>query len=187
MTGRGRLIGVVGPSGVGKDTVMRALSEAHPGLRLVRRVITRTGGAVGEDCDVVTEREFETRCEAGAFALHWKAHGMSYGVPRGIDGQLAKGHDLLVNLSRSVLGQAQAQFPGFTTLVLTASKEVLRQRLIERGRESQSEVEGRLARRDFACPQELEAVIEIRNDGGLEDTVNLVLSALYPENESRVS
>ncbi|WP_294622541.1 phosphonate metabolism protein/1,5-bisphosphokinase (PRPP-forming) PhnN [uncultured Roseovarius sp.] len=186
MTGQGRLIGVVGPSGVGKDTVMRALSEAHPGLRLVRRVITRTGGAVGEDCDVVTEREFETRCEAGAFALHWQAHGMSYGVPRDIESQLAEGHDLLVNLSRSVLGHAQAQFPGFTTLVLRASEEILRQRLIERGRESQSEVEGRLARRDFALPQGLDAVIGIRNDGQLEDTANLVLAALYPEKESRV-
>lgn len=186
MTRQGRLIGVVGPSGVGKDTVMRALAEAHPGLCLVRRVITRSGGAVGEDCDVVSPQEFEMRRAAGAFALHWQAHGMSYGVPQLIGGQLAEGQDLLVNLSRSVLVQAQARFSGFTTLLLTASEDVLRARLVQRGRESAAEVEDRLARRDFALPDELEWVTEVRNDGDLDSTVNAVLDALYPENESRV-
>jgi len=186
MTGQGRLIGVVGPSGVGKDTVMRALSEAHPGLGLVRRVITRPGSAVGEDCSVVSQEIFDETREGGGFALHWQAHGMSYGVPQEIEAQLAEGRDLLVNLSRTVLAPAQTRFPAFMTLFLTASEEVLRQRLIERGRESQSEVEGRLARRDFALPQGLEPVIEIRNDGKLGDTVNLVLAALYPEKESRM-
>ncbi|WP_306151790.1 phosphonate metabolism protein/1,5-bisphosphokinase (PRPP-forming) PhnN [Roseovarius sp. MMSF_3281] len=186
MTEQGRLIGVVGPSGVGKDTVMRALSEARPGLRLVRRVITRAGSAVGEDCDVVTPQEFEVRREVGAFALHWQAHGMSYGVTQAIGGQLAEGHDLLVNLSRSVLARAQAGFPGFVTLLLTASEDVLRARLMQRGRESEAEVEDRLARRDFALPEGLERVIEVHNDGDLDGTVNAALAALYPENVRRV-
>lgn len=187
MTGTGRLIGVVGPSGVGKDTVMQALSEAHPGLGLVRRVITRSGSAVGEDCDVVSQETFDAKRDGGGFALYWQAHGMSYGVPQAIEAQLAEGRDLLVNLSRTVLGRAQTRFPGFMTLVLKASEEVLRDRLNERGRESQSEVEQRLARRYFALPQGLEPVIEICNDGDLEETVQLALAALYPEKESRVT
>ena len=40
----GRMIAVVGPSGVGKDTVMQALVDAAPQLSLVRRVITRRSG-----------------------------------------------------------------------------------------------------------------------------------------------
>ena len=47
MTG-GRLIGVVGPSGVGKDTVMAALAAARPGLHVVRRCITRSEEMAGE-------------------------------------------------------------------------------------------------------------------------------------------
>ena len=36
----GLLVGVVGPSGVGKDTIMAAISEAAPEFGIVRRVIT---------------------------------------------------------------------------------------------------------------------------------------------------
>ncbi|MRU15959.1 phosphonate metabolism protein/1,5-bisphosphokinase (PRPP-forming) PhnN [Roseovarius sp. A21] len=186
MIQRGRLIGVVGPSGVGKDTVMRALSDACPELGLVRRVITRSGGAVGEDCDVVSRAEFDTRRARGEFALHWQAHGLHYGVPGKVGRQLAGGKDLLVNLSRSVLLEAQDRFPGFLTLVLTASEEVLRERLLQRGRESRSEIAGRLERRNFAIPEGLNRVIEIRNEGCLEDTVQAARAALYPENDCRV-
>jgi ribose 1,5-bisphosphokinase len=187
MTPRGRLIGVVGPSGVGKDTVMQALAGACPGLGLVQRVITRSGGAIGEDCEVVSGAEFEARRARGAFALHWQAHDLGYGVPKEIDSQLSAGKDLLVNLSRTVLLDAQERFPGFMTVVLTASEEILRDRLLQRGRESLSEITGRMERRNFSIPEGLKRVIEIRNEGCLEDTVKAARAALYPENEHRVT
>lgn len=186
MMGQGRLIGVVGPSGVGKDTVMQALSRSRPTLGLVRRAITRSGRAIGEDCEVVSEAEFDARCARGDYALHWRAHGLRYGVPRDVETQLAAGKDLLVNLSRSVLLEAQERFPGFMTLVLTASEDVLRARLLQRGRESLSEIDGRLERRHFAIPEGLSRVVEIRNDGRLADTVDAARAALYPENDCRV-
>ncbi|MGB0905008.1 MAG: phosphonate metabolism protein/1,5-bisphosphokinase (PRPP-forming) PhnN, partial [Mangrovicoccus sp.] len=37
----GRFIAVVGPSGVGKDSVMAGLMERRPDLLLAKRVITR--------------------------------------------------------------------------------------------------------------------------------------------------
>lgn len=185
MTPQGRLIGVVGPSGVGKDTVMLALSRAHPSLGLVRRVITRSGGAIGEDCEVVSEAEFDSHRERGDFAVHWRAHDMCYGVSKDIGHQLAQGRDLLVNLSRSVLVEAQSRFPGFTVLVLTAPEAILRERLIQRGRESLDEIDGRLDRRDFRIPDALNHVVEIANDGDVGDTVQKAYAALYPENEYR--
>lgn len=185
MTPQGRVIGVVGPSGVGKDTIMQALSRAHPNLGLVRRVITRSGDAIGEDCEVVSEAEFDRRCERGEFAVHWKAHDMRYGVPNDIAHQLAQGCDLLVNLSRSVLSEAQSRFPDFTVLVLTAPEAILRERLIQRGRESLDEIDGRLDRRDFRIPDALNHVVEIVNDGDVGDTVQKAYAAIYPENEYR--
>ena len=56
----GRLIAGVGPSGVGKDSVMQGVAEVMPQLHLVRRVITRAPGLGGEDYDAVSEAQFPT-------------------------------------------------------------------------------------------------------------------------------
>ncbi len=52
------VIAVVGPSGVGKDSVMDALVARVPGIRRVRRVITRPEGEEGEAFDRVSVDEF---------------------------------------------------------------------------------------------------------------------------------
>ena len=63
----GRLIAVVGPSGVGKDSVMLGIHQAMPDVHLVRRVITRPAAAGGEKFDAVTETEFADLAANGAF------------------------------------------------------------------------------------------------------------------------
>ena len=179
----GRLIGVVGPSGVGKDTVMQAVASARPGIHLVRRVITRPSKAGGEDFEGVSEQEFGRRVVRGDFALHWQAHGLQYGIPRDISDRLSHGQTALVNLSRAVLREAQARFPVFSVLSLTARSEVLAARLAGRGRESAEEITRRLARADYALPEGLTEVVTIDNSGTLADTVDAVLKALAPEQE----
>lgn len=179
---RGRLIGVVGPSGVGKDTVMQAVAAARPDLGLVRRVITRPTGSGGEDFDGVTELTFQRRMASGDFALHWQAHGLRYGIPRGVEDDLAQGQSLLVNLSRAMLLEAQARFDGFSVLSLTASPQALAARLHGRGRESPEEIERRLARAGYGLPKGLARVVCIDNSGALDDTVGAVLRA-FPASE----
>jgi len=179
----GRLIGVVGPSGVGKDTVMEAVARAWPGLHLVRRVITRPEEAGGEAFDGVSDEVFRRRVVAGDFALHWQAHGLQYGIPRDVEDVLAEGRVAMVNLSRAVLGEAQDRFPGFAVLSLTATPEVLAQRLQGRGRESAADIARRLARADNALPAGLDRVVTIDNSGALEDTVAAVLAAFRAREE----
>ncbi|WP_422032948.1 phosphonate metabolism protein/1,5-bisphosphokinase (PRPP-forming) PhnN [Roseovarius sp.] len=174
----GALIGVVGPSGVGKDSVMQALAEAEPSMGLVRRVITRPEAAGGEDFEGVSEADFARRREVGEFVLHWPAHGLHYGVPATVKARLAGGETCLVNLSRAVLGQAERLFERFVTLHLTAPAEVLAERLAKRGREDEAEMERRLSRQGFALPEGLGRVIEVANDGPLERTVATVLARL---------
>lgn len=67
---QGRLIAVVGPSGVGKDSVMAGIHEAMPRLHLVRRVITRAPELGGEDYDAVSDEQFAALLRDGAFAVH---------------------------------------------------------------------------------------------------------------------
>jgi len=176
----GRLIAVVGPSGVGKDSVMAGIAAAAPALVPVRRVITRAGDAGGEVFDAVTEADFADMVRQGAFCLHWGAHGLYYGIPAQVLADVQGGVTRMANLSRSVLEQAAVLFPAMTVLHITASPQVLAQRLSGRGRESADQVAARLARSVQPLPQGLE-VITLRNDGALTDTVAQALSALQPE------
>ncbi len=176
---KGRLIAVVGPSGVGKDSVMTAMAARRPDLGIVRRVITRAPGLGGEDYEAVGETEFAHMAATGAFCLHWRAHGLHYGIPASVRDRLADGRDMLVNLSRGVLAEMQAAFPGAVVLHLTARPETLAERLAGRGREPRDVIEKRLARADLSLPAGVRAV-EIPNDGPLSETVDAALAALYP-------
>ncbi|WP_136442177.1 phosphonate metabolism protein/1,5-bisphosphokinase (PRPP-forming) PhnN [Pacificoceanicola onchidii] len=175
----GRLIAVVGPSGVGKDSVMRGLGEAMPGLHLVRRVITRAPGLGGEEYDAVTLPAFEDMVENGAFAVHWGAHGLRYGIPQTVRFHLTKGTDCLANFSRGALAEAAETFENFIVLNITATPETLALRLAARGRESAEEIAGRLAVTQKPLPKGLE-VIEISNDGPLDETLARAVARLQP-------
>jgi ribose 1,5-bisphosphokinase len=182
----GRFIAVVGPSGVGKDTVIAGLCAARPGLHRVRRAITREAEAVGEEFEALSLAEFEVAEAAGAFALAWRAHGLAYGIPAGVHGILGAGVDAVANLSRGVLDPARVAFPGMAVLALTASAEVLSARLAARGRESAEDVAARLARAG-AWEVAGQDVIRVENDRPLDATLAAVLAALYPESGWRLS
>jgi len=177
---RGRLMAVVGPSGAGKDTVMRAMAAARPGLGRVRRVITRPADPGGERHEPVSEAEFESRLREGGFVLHWRAHGLRYGVPVGIGLDLAMGRDLLVNLSRGMLAEAQGRFQPFAVLHLVATREVLAARLAARGREAQAEVAERLDGADRALPESVGPVVRLDTDAPAERLALRALARLYP-------
>ena len=180
---KGPVIAVVGPSGVGKDSVMEALAASDPGLCLMRRVVTRAAEAGGEDYEAVSEQEFARRVEAEHFALHWGAHGLHYGIPRTIEDLRADGQGVLVNLSRSVLLEAQQRFDNFIVLSLTARPEVLAERLSRRGREDRAEVARRLARATHPLPSGLRHLHEIDNSGALAAAVSAAKAAIYAVGE----
>lgn len=175
----GRLIAVVGPSGVGKDSVMAGMIAARPDMRLVRRTITRAPGLGGEDYNAVTPEAFDAAALDGAFCVHWTAHGLSYGIPADVLSDVRDGKDCLANFSRSALLQAGEIFPALIILNITASPATLARRLAGRGRETEAEIAARLAQADKCLPAGLN-VVTISNDGALEDTITMALAALQP-------
>jgi ribose 1,5-bisphosphokinase len=166
---------IVGPSGAGKDTLIRGALAARPDLRLARRVITRPATAGGEDFDGVTEAEFAEMQARGEFALDWAAHGLRYGIPRV---QVTGPGDILFNGSRAALPLAARVFPGLRVIVVTAPDAVLASRLADRGRETAGDITARLARADFALPPGISAVTVV-NDGTEQDGVARLLAALH--------
>ncbi|WP_085723315.1 phosphonate metabolism protein/1,5-bisphosphokinase (PRPP-forming) PhnN [Pseudomonas sp. R37(2017)] len=179
----GRLIYLIGPSGSGKDSLLDAARTrlAERGCRIVRRVITRSAEAVGEEALGVSARQFADMQARGAFALSWHANGLSYGIPREIDDWLAAGQDVLINGSRGHLQNTRLRYPNVLVVLLTVDQAVLRQRLLERGRESLIEIDQRLARNARFNEQLLAqdpAVHLLDNSGALEHTVQRLLACI---------
>ncbi len=174
----GRLIAVVGPSGVGKDSVIDGLVARVAGLARARRTITRPADAGGEDFEGVTPEAFAARAAAGAFALRWEAHGLAYGIPQEELAPLAAGQDVIANLSRRALPAARATVQRLVVLALSARPETLAARLGARGRENEGEITGRLARDTGPLPAGL-VVLPLANDGRLDDTLRAAKAALF--------
>jgi ribose 1,5-bisphosphokinase len=178
----GVLVLVVGPSGVGKDTLLDGARAAFAGDGLVlfpRREITRPRDAGGEDHVPVSEIDFTERQRAGGYGLSWRAHGLRYGIPAGIAHDLAAGRTVVVNVSRGVLDEARARYPKVRVISITADPELLAERLARRGREDAADIAQRLAR-----AQTVEVagddVVVVRNDGTPEAGVALLMAAIRP-------
>jgi phosphonate metabolism protein PhnN/1,5-bisphosphokinase (PRPP-forming) len=170
------IFAVVGPSGAGKDTLIRGAIASRPDLRLVRRVVTRPAEAGGEDFEGVSLPEFALRRDRGDFALWWEAHGLCYGIPRA---QVEGPGDVLFNGSRAVLPEATRVFPGLRVILVTAPDAVLAARLAARGRETEADIRARLARAAFTLPDGIAAETVV-NDGSEEAGLARFLAALQP-------
>ena len=159
----GKLIYLMGPSGSGKDSLIEAVRPylAARGCEVMRRVITRSAEAVGEDAIGVSQQDFQSLKAQSAFALDWQANGLEYGIKVQLDDWLRAGRNVLVNGSRGHLNQARERYPDLLAIMLRVDTRVLQQRLQARGRETPDEVCARLARNELF----LDSVDALRAEG----------------------
>ncbi|PYB79399.1 phosphonate metabolism protein/1,5-bisphosphokinase (PRPP-forming) PhnN [Pseudomonas sp. LB-090624] len=173
-SGTGRLVFLIGPSGSGKDSLIEASRERliAAGVFIARRVITRSAEAKGEDAHGVTAEQFQALLAQGAFAMHWQANGLDYGIPQQIDQWLGSGRAVLVNGSRAYLAEARRRYPDLLAVLVEVQPEILRERLLARGRESAEEVEQRLARSARLQAAADPSVHVLDNSSTLDDAVS---------------
>jgi ribose 1,5-bisphosphokinase len=169
----GCFVAVAGPSGVGKDTLIRGVQERLAGDRrfvFARRIITRQGDCT-EDHDSVSEGEFEALRQQDAFLIHWSANGLSYGIPAGLGFDMREGRIVIANVSRTVLPDIRQCFRRHLVVHVTAAPEVLAARLSARGREDAAAQQARLAR---ALLQDatVRADVTIDNSDNLADSLD---------------
>lgn len=177
--GPGRLILVVGPSGAGKDTLLglaRAACADDNDVVFPRRVVTREASA-SEDNAELSPEGFREALERGEFAMHWEAHGHSYGLRRSIDDDLRARRAVVVNVSRTVIDGARRAYANVIVVAITAPPEVLAERLKMRSRSSDGGADQRLSRTvDAAAPD-----VTILNVGRPEDHARRLLRAIRGE------
>ena len=145
----GVFIAVVGPSGAGKDTVIAYARERFAGgdgVAFVRRTVTRPCDSGSEEHDTLDEAGFERAEAAGAFALSWRAHGFSYGIPASVDQAIGDGRIVVANVSRGKIAALRQRYENVAVALITAKPEVLSKRRAARGRDTRQEVLARLAR-----------------------------------------
>lgn len=175
----GKLVLVVGASGVGKDSLMQFAANrlAHePCFNFVKRYITRPVESGGEDHHALTASEFEQMEQAGVFAFSWQAHGLSYGISKAIVEFIENGGVAVVNGSRYAMPIIAAVFPFVHIISIVADPTIIAQRLRGRGRESDDNIRQRLERQAPVFQSHTQrhtqsptSVFEIDNSGSLED------------------
>lgn len=146
--GPGKLVLVVGPSGAGKDTLLRLARDAcidNPAIVFARRVVTREASSA-EDNEQMSLDAFREAQACGAFAIHWEAHGHLYGLSRSIDDDIRAGRSVVANVSRTVIPALRQAYANVVVVSITAPEDVLAQRLATRGRGSDGNIAKRLSR-----------------------------------------
>lgn len=148
--GRGILLVVAGPSGVGKGTLIRGLRESHDGIEWSVSCTTRDprpGEVDGRDYHFVDRDEF-LRMARQDELLEWAvvhAHDF-YGTPRApVEEALEAGRDMVIEIDYQGARSVRAALPeAVMVFVAPPSIAALRDRLTGRNTESRDAVQRRL-------------------------------------------
>jgi guanylate kinase len=146
----GCLYVIVAPSGAGKSTLVNALLEREPDIGLSISYTTRPprpGELSGREYFFVGREEFQAMIARGEFLEHAEVYGNWYGTSkRWIEKTRATGSDVLLEIDWQGARAVKAIFPDMTFIyILPPSIEVLRQRLVKRGKDAKDVIERRLA------------------------------------------
>ncbi|MDT4810081.1 Guanylate kinase [compost metagenome] len=145
----GTLYIVSAPSGAGKTSLVKALIDAEPNIRVSVSHTTR-GMRPGEvdsvNYNFVSREEFVHMLEHGDFLEHAEVFGNLYGTSqRWVQQTLAEGHDLILEIDWQGAQQVRHLMPQAKSIfILPPSQEALRQRLDNRGQDSDEIIDRRM-------------------------------------------
>jgi len=146
---KGKLFIISSPSGGGKGTLIREILKIVPKVTLSVSFTTRpkrAGEEHGKDYFFISEPEFLNLIKKNAFLEYAKVHGHFYGTSREyVEEKLNAGQDVILEIdiqgARSI---KKLPLETISIFIMPPSSQVLRERLIARGTESEESLKIRL-------------------------------------------
>jgi len=181
------LVVISGPSGVGKDSVLRGLKERGLPFRFVPTMNTRlrrSDEVDGVDYNFVTTEEFVTLLEQGELLEHAVVYGDYKGIPKKpIREALQSGHDVVLRVDVQGAATLKRLIPEAVFIFLTAlNEEELVARLMNRKTESPESLRIRIAtaREELQRIHEFDYVV-VNHADRLEQAVQDVIGIIRAE------
>ncbi len=145
----GNLYIVSAPSGAGKTSLVKALLEAEPRVRVSVSHTTRAmrpGEVDGVNYHFVSREQFTAMLEQDAFLEHAQVFDNFYGTSQHwVEQTLAEGYDLILEIDWQGAQQVRRLLPQAKSIfILPPTQEALRHRLTNRGQDSGEIIERRM-------------------------------------------
>ena len=146
---KGGVFVVSGPSGSGKDTVLKGLFAENPDILFSISSITRAmrpGEKEGEKYNFISRECFEDMIKNDLLLEHNVFVGNYYGTPRiPVEKAVSEGRDIIIEVDVNGAAQIRKKLPeAVTVFIMPPSFEELKRRLVGRGTESEELIEKRL-------------------------------------------
>ena len=145
----GTLYIVSAPSGAGKTSLVKALIDLEPQIRVSVSHTTRAmrpGEVDGENYHFVSREAFVKMIEHGDFLERAEVFGNLYGTSQSyLQQTLDEGHDLILEIDWQGAEQVRKLMPQARSIfILPPSQQALRERLNNRGQDSDEIIDGRM-------------------------------------------
>lgn len=193
--GKGQLIVISGPSGVGKSTIVKEVMKHHPKLRFSVSATTREmrpGEVDGVSYYFVSREQFMAMIEANELLEHAEYVGNCYGTPaKPIDEALNLGYDILLDIEVQGAMQVMAKRPDAVSIfILAPSFQELERRLVGRGDTAPDKIQKRLetARWEYTFAPKYDYLVVSETDMAEQaaDEVLSVIKAAHCRTQNRI-
>ena len=149
MKQRGNLFIFSGPSGIGKDTVLKEVLNSSDDIKLSISSVTRdmrVGEVEGEKYHFISREEFEELINKDALLEHNEYLDNFYGTPREpVLKWMEEGYNVILEIDVNGAFKVKKKMPeAIMIFMLPTSFDVLRHRLEKRGTETEEVIEKRV-------------------------------------------